>query len=223
MQIKKTKKQPRCSSCASKVEPIGSQQQRLTLPSFLANSDRPWLMEPRKVQKLQEKIYFALQHIMQKNHMDEDALAKVSQASTERLAVSVYRRCPQAARKHKPCIQRFLSLEFHKIYVFQFPLTESLLPRSWLAESRRCRPCARSTPRSSRLSSSCTPRRSTSSSRRSTKNSSIPTPTRPWPCLSDCRCNTRPQRNKRRRLRQLRPTERKRQWPRWAQCHRGNR
>lgn len=35
-------------------------------------------MEPRKVQKLQEKIYFALQHIMQKNHMDEDALAKVS-------------------------------------------------------------------------------------------------------------------------------------------------
>lgn len=39
--------------------------------------DRPWLMEPRKVQKLQEKIYFALQHIMQKNHLDEDALAKV--------------------------------------------------------------------------------------------------------------------------------------------------
>lgn len=34
-------------------------------------------MEPRKVQKLQEKIYFALQHIMQKNHLDEDALAKV--------------------------------------------------------------------------------------------------------------------------------------------------
>lgn len=44
---------------------------------FLCAADRPWLMEPRKVQKLQEKIYFALQHIMQKNHMDEDALAKV--------------------------------------------------------------------------------------------------------------------------------------------------
>lgn len=43
----------------------------------LCAADRPWLMEPRKVQKLQEKIYFALQHIMQKNHMDEDALAKV--------------------------------------------------------------------------------------------------------------------------------------------------
>ena len=51
---------------------------KLTFISFFY-SDRPWLMEPRKVQKLQEKIYFALQHIMQKNHMDEDALAKVSQ------------------------------------------------------------------------------------------------------------------------------------------------
>ncbi|KAK6492999.1 nuclear receptor ROR-beta isoform X1 [Huso huso] len=39
--------------------------------------DRPWLMEPRKVQKLQEKIYFALQHVMQKNHLDDDTLAKL--------------------------------------------------------------------------------------------------------------------------------------------------
>uniref|UniRef100_A0A8B9H572 RAR-related orphan receptor B n=1 Tax=Astyanax mexicanus TaxID=7994 RepID=A0A8B9H572_ASTMX len=45
--------------------------------AVLISTDRPWLMEPRKVQKLQEKIYFALQHIMQKNHMDEDALAKL--------------------------------------------------------------------------------------------------------------------------------------------------
>jgi RAR-related orphan receptor beta len=40
-------------------------------------------MEPRKVQKLQEKIYFALQHIMQKNHMDEDTLAKVGRITTQ--------------------------------------------------------------------------------------------------------------------------------------------
>nr|XP_020446056.1 nuclear receptor ROR-beta isoform X3 [Monopterus albus] len=45
--------------------------------AVLISTDRPWLMEPRKVQRLQEKIYFALQHIMQKNHMDEDALAKL--------------------------------------------------------------------------------------------------------------------------------------------------
>uniref|UniRef100_A0A3P8WCP1 RAR-related orphan receptor B n=1 Tax=Cynoglossus semilaevis TaxID=244447 RepID=A0A3P8WCP1_CYNSE len=45
--------------------------------AVLISTDRPWLMEPWKVQKLQEKIYFALQHIMQKNHMDEDSLAKL--------------------------------------------------------------------------------------------------------------------------------------------------
>ncbi|KAJ8380727.1 hypothetical protein SKAU_G00015050, partial [Synaphobranchus kaupii] len=45
--------------------------------AVLISTDRPWLMEPRKVQKLQEKIYFTLQHVMQKNHLDEDALAKL--------------------------------------------------------------------------------------------------------------------------------------------------
>ncbi|XP_066567250.1 nuclear receptor ROR-beta isoform X2 [Amia ocellicauda] len=45
--------------------------------AVLISTDRPWLMEPRKVQKLQEKIYFALQHVMQKNHLDEDSLAKL--------------------------------------------------------------------------------------------------------------------------------------------------
>uniref|UniRef100_A0A3B3R2S1 RAR-related orphan receptor B n=1 Tax=Paramormyrops kingsleyae TaxID=1676925 RepID=A0A3B3R2S1_9TELE len=45
--------------------------------AVLISTDRPWLIEPRKVQKLQEKIYFALQHVMQKNHLDEDALAKL--------------------------------------------------------------------------------------------------------------------------------------------------
>lgn len=39
--------------------------------------DRAWLLEPRKVQKLQEKIYFALQHVIQKNHLDDETLAKV--------------------------------------------------------------------------------------------------------------------------------------------------
>lgn len=52
-------------------------------------------MEPRKVQKLQEKIYFALQHIMQKNHMDEDALAKVGHAFVVRCHLKV-------ALKHRP-------------------------------------------------------------------------------------------------------------------------
>lgn len=59
-------------------------------------SDRPWLMEPRKVQKLQEKIYFALQHIMQKNHMDEDALAKVSESLNYAQYLLTF--CPQAKK-----------------------------------------------------------------------------------------------------------------------------
>lgn len=58
--------------------PTVNYQQKINTLFLSSYSDRPWLMEPRKVQKLQEKIYFALQHIMQKNHMDEDALAKVS-------------------------------------------------------------------------------------------------------------------------------------------------
>ncbi|TSR04276.1 Nuclear receptor ROR-beta [Bagarius yarrelli] len=45
--------------------------------AVLISTDRPWLMEARKVQKLQEKIYLALQHIMQKNHIDEDVLTKL--------------------------------------------------------------------------------------------------------------------------------------------------
>nr|XP_014349560.1 PREDICTED: nuclear receptor ROR-beta [Latimeria chalumnae] len=45
--------------------------------AVLISPDRPWLLEPRKVQKLQEKVYFALQHVIQKNHLDDDTLAKL--------------------------------------------------------------------------------------------------------------------------------------------------
>ncbi|KAM7330002.1 hypothetical protein ACRRTK_011615 [Alexandromys fortis] len=46
--------------------------------AVLISPDRAWLIEPRKVQKLQEKIYFALQHVIQKNHLDDETLAKDS-------------------------------------------------------------------------------------------------------------------------------------------------
>ncbi|XP_071437795.1 nuclear receptor ROR-beta isoform X8 [Pithys albifrons albifrons] len=45
--------------------------------AVLISPDRAWLIEPRKVQKLQEKIYFALQHVIQKNHLDEETLTKL--------------------------------------------------------------------------------------------------------------------------------------------------
>lgn len=40
-------------------------------------ADRPWLTESKKVQKLQDKIYIALQHEIQKKHSSEDKLSKV--------------------------------------------------------------------------------------------------------------------------------------------------
>lgn len=40
-------------------------------------ADRPWLTESKKVQKLQDKVYMALQHEIQKKHSTEDKLSKV--------------------------------------------------------------------------------------------------------------------------------------------------
>ncbi|KAJ3603565.1 hypothetical protein NHX12_028310 [Muraenolepis orangiensis] len=82
--------------------------------AVLISTDRPWLMEPRKVQKLQEKIYFALQHIMQKNHMDEDALAKVGR---ERRALCTL---------HTEELQAFLQLHPETVNVLFPPLYKEL-------------------------------------------------------------------------------------------------
>lgn len=40
-------------------------------------SDRPWLTDVQKVQKLQEKVYVALQRCLQKEGAAEEKLAKV--------------------------------------------------------------------------------------------------------------------------------------------------
>lgn len=40
--------------------------------------DRLWLTESKKVQELQDKIYIALQHEIQKKHSGEDKLSKVT-------------------------------------------------------------------------------------------------------------------------------------------------
>jgi len=103
-------------------------------------------------------------------------------------------------------------------------LTFSLLCCSWSAESQRCQPCARSTPRSSRPSSSSTQKQSTSSSLRSTKNCSTLTPTLgSWPCPSDClwsQCKKQHQRRTNKMRRQTRLTRRHQPW---RLCpHRGN-
>lgn len=51
---------------------------RLTALTQPCPADRPWLTESRKVQKLQDKIYVALQHEIQKKHSAEDKLSKVA-------------------------------------------------------------------------------------------------------------------------------------------------
>jgi len=40
-------------------------------------SDRPWLTDVQKIQKLQEKVYMALQRCLQKEGATEQKLAKV--------------------------------------------------------------------------------------------------------------------------------------------------
>lgn len=40
--------------------------------------DRSWLQEKVKIEKLQQKIQLALQHVLQKNHREDGILTKVS-------------------------------------------------------------------------------------------------------------------------------------------------
>lgn len=40
-------------------------------------ADRSWLQEKVKVEKLQQKIQLALQHVLQKNHREDGILTKV--------------------------------------------------------------------------------------------------------------------------------------------------
>lgn len=52
-------------------------------------ADRPWLTEGQKVQKLQEKVYLALQHSLNKSTASEEKLDKVG-ASVLRLNVLAF-------------------------------------------------------------------------------------------------------------------------------------
>lgn len=49
--------------------------------------DRSWLQEKVKVEKLQQKIQLALQHVLQKNHREDGILTKVHLTPT--LTISV--------------------------------------------------------------------------------------------------------------------------------------
>uniref|UniRef100_A0A8C6ZGN9 Nuclear receptor ROR-beta-like n=1 Tax=Nothoprocta perdicaria TaxID=30464 RepID=A0A8C6ZGN9_NOTPE len=75
-----------CDDLISAVFELGRNLCRLQLSdeeialftaAVLLSPDRPWLTESKKVQKLQDKIYIALQHEIQKKHSAEDKLSKL--------------------------------------------------------------------------------------------------------------------------------------------------
>ncbi len=136
--------------------------QQILKDNSLAFLERPWLMEPRKVQKLQEKIFLALQHIMQKNHLDEDALAKVGRLKWPWHSSN-------RDWSHDWCTQ--IDCCF-----ITWPLFLCTPFCSWLAGSPRCQLCALSTQRSFRPSSSSTQRRLTCCFPPSIRSFSIPMP-----------------------------------------------
>ncbi|NXT00200.1 RORB protein, partial [Jacana jacana] len=56
---------------------LSDEELALFTAAVLLSPDRPWLTESKKVQKLQDKIYVALQHEIQKKHSTEDKLSKM--------------------------------------------------------------------------------------------------------------------------------------------------
>ncbi|XP_032992504.1 nuclear receptor ROR-beta-like [Lacerta agilis] len=56
---------------------LSDEEVALFTAAVLLSPDRPWLSEAKKVQKLQDKIYLALQHEIQKKNGNEDRLSKI--------------------------------------------------------------------------------------------------------------------------------------------------
>ncbi|KAM7025646.1 nuclear receptor ROR-beta-like [Acridotheres tristis] len=56
---------------------LSDEELALFTAAVLLSPDRPWLTESKKVQKLQDKIYVALQHEIQKKHSAEDKLSRM--------------------------------------------------------------------------------------------------------------------------------------------------
>uniref|UniRef100_A0A6J0SRR5 Nuclear receptor ROR-beta-like n=1 Tax=Pogona vitticeps TaxID=103695 RepID=A0A6J0SRR5_9SAUR len=56
---------------------LSDEEVALFTAAVLLSPDRPWLSESKKVQKLQDKIYLALQHEIQKQNAGEDRLSKI--------------------------------------------------------------------------------------------------------------------------------------------------
>lgn len=56
---------------------LSEEEMALFTATVLLSPDRPWLTDAQKVQKLQEKVYVALQHYLHKSGVHEEKLAKM--------------------------------------------------------------------------------------------------------------------------------------------------
>ncbi|XP_014342606.1 nuclear receptor ROR-beta [Latimeria chalumnae] len=56
---------------------LSEEEIALFAAAVLLSPDRSWLSESKKVQKLQDKVFQALRHVIQKNHSNEDKLSKM--------------------------------------------------------------------------------------------------------------------------------------------------
>lgn len=75
-----------CDDLVSTIFELGRNMCRLQLSdeeialfsaTVLLSPDRPWLTDPKKVQKLQDRVYVALQQEIQKKHGSDDTLSKI--------------------------------------------------------------------------------------------------------------------------------------------------
>ncbi|XP_075288244.1 nuclear receptor ROR-alpha isoform X2 [Opisthocomus hoazin] len=104
----------------------------------LMSADRSWLQEKVKIEKLQQKIQLALQHVLQKNHREDGILTKNSMQPESSCGVSHRRMNYSSRRMVQPRLCRLSSLQIlaHRIlfpvYTLDTFAGRKLLPYAWI-------------------------------------------------------------------------------------------
>uniref|UniRef100_A0A8C9YC94 RAR-related orphan receptor C b n=1 Tax=Sander lucioperca TaxID=283035 RepID=A0A8C9YC94_SANLU len=85
---------------------LSDEEMALFSAAVLLSPDRPWLTEGQKVQKLQEKVYLALQHSLHKSGASDEKLDKVKQSQ---LFLNAYRCTHKKTHIHELTFMYLLS------------------------------------------------------------------------------------------------------------------
>ncbi|KAL7992922.1 hypothetical protein Chor_017178 [Crotalus horridus] len=111
-----------CDDLISSIFELGKNLCRLQLSDeevalftavVLFTPDRPWLSESKKIQKLQDKVYTALQHEIQKKNTNEDRLSKTI-CSLHLDKLELFRLVhPETAKNFPPLYKEVFNSEFH--------------------------------------------------------------------------------------------------------------